>query len=128
MRYLPSFILSLLFSLPILSQNINPLATKDFEAQQKWVDSVYHSMTLKEKVGQLYMVQVFSSQDEKTKQSIIKQIKEHHIGGLIYSKGGPVRQAKLNNELQAASKLPLLIGMDAEWGLSMRLDSTYAFP
>ncbi|WP_412984908.1 glycoside hydrolase family 3 N-terminal domain-containing protein [Pontimicrobium sp. IMCC45349] len=128
MRYLPSFILSLLFSLPILSQNINPLVSKDFEAQQKWVDSVYHSMTLKEKVGQLYMVQVFSSQDEKTKQSIIKQIKEHHIGGLIYSKGGPVRQAKLNNELQAASKLPLLIGMDAEWGLSMRLDSTYAFP
>mgnify|MGYP000982976759 CR=1 FL=1 len=39
-----------------------------------------------------------------------------------------MRQARLNNELQAASKIPLLIGMDAEWGLSMRLDSTYAFP
>ena len=46
----------------------------------------------------------------------------------IYSKGGPVRQAHLNNELQSASKIPLLVGMDAEWGLSMRLDSTYAFP
>src|SRR5690606_35537856 len=44
------------------------------------------------------------------------------------SKGGPVRQAKLNNELQAASQTPLLIGMDAEWGLSMRLDSTFSFP
>ena len=47
---------------------------------------------------------------------------------IIYSKGGPVRQAHLNNELQSASKIPLLVGMDAEWGLSMRLDSTYAFP
>lgn len=106
----------------------NPLQTKDFEAQRKWVDSVYASMTLKEKVGQLFVVQVFSNQDEATKNVIIKLIKEQKIGGLIYSKGGPVRQAKLDNELQSISKLPLLIGMDAEWGLNMRLDSTYAFP
>jgi beta-glucosidase-like glycosyl hydrolase/CubicO group peptidase (beta-lactamase class C family) len=109
-------------------QITNPLLTEDHEAQEKWVDSVYQSMSINEKVGQLYMVQVFSSQDEKTKQSIISQIKEYHLGGIIYSKGGPVRQARLNNELQAASKLPMLIGMDAEWGLNMRLDSTYAFP
>jgi len=112
-----------------ISQNNNhPLLTKNFEAQQKWVDSIYSNMTIEQKVGQLYMVQVFSNQDEKTKNTIVKLIKEQHIGGLIYSKGGPIRQAKLNNELQAISKIPLLIGMDAEWGLSMRLDSTYAFP
>lgn len=109
-------------------QSTNPLLTSDVESQQKWVDSVYLSMSLNEKVGQLYMVQVYSSQDEKTKQDIISQIKDYHLGGIIYSKGGPVRQAKLNNELQAVSKIPMLIGMDAEWGLSMRLDSTYAFP
>ncbi|MFY0714294.1 serine hydrolase [Seonamhaeicola sp. NFXS20] len=108
--------------------NSNPLLSEDVEAQKKWVDSIYSSMTLKEKVGQLYMVQVMSNQDLATKNKIIKLIKEHHIGGVIYSNGGPVRQAKLNNELQSASKVPLLIGMDAEWGLSMRLDSTYAFP
>jgi beta-glucosidase-like glycosyl hydrolase/CubicO group peptidase (beta-lactamase class C family) len=106
----------------------NPLLTNDVEAQTKWVDSLYNTLSLKEKVGQLYMIQVFSNQDAKTKNAVIKQIRQHHIGGLIYSKGGPVRQAKLNNELQAISKLPLLIGMDAEWGLNMRLDSTYAFP
>ncbi|MCB0434009.1 MAG: beta-N-acetylglucosaminidase, partial [Mangrovimonas sp.] len=49
-------------------------------------------------------------------------------GGIIFSKGGPYRQAKLTNTFQEASKVKLLIGMDAEWGLSMRLDSTYAFP
>lgn len=106
----------------------NPLITADVESQQKWVDSIYNSMTLEEKVGQLYMVQVMSNQDDETKNKIINLIRNHHIGGIIYSNGGPVRQAKLNNELQALSKLPLLIGMDAEWGLEMRLDSTYAFP
>lgn len=121
-------IFSLAFFTGFSQQTVSPLLTQDYEAQQKWVDSVYQSMSLNEKVGQLYMVQVFSSQDEKTKQSIIHQIKNYHLGGIIYSKGGPVRQARLNNELQAASKLPMLIGMDAEWGLNMRLDSTYAFP
>ena len=106
----------------------SPLDTLDKIQQKSWVDSIYSSLSLKEKIGQLYMIQVFSDQDKVTKKSILSQIKNHNIGGLIYSKGGPVRQAHLNNELQAASKTPLLVGMDAEWGLSMRLDSTYAFP
>ena len=106
----------------------NPLQTTDAEAQKKWVDSIYNSMTLKERVGQLYMVQVMSNQNSVIKDRVIKLVQDHHIGGIIYSNGGPKRQARLNNELQAISKLPMLIGMDAEWGLSMRLDSTYAFP
>ncbi|MGE5943845.1 MAG: glycoside hydrolase family 3 protein, partial [Flavobacteriales bacterium] len=106
----------------------NPLLTNDAEAQQKWVDSVYASMSLNEKVGQLFMVQVMSNQDSITKNKIVELVRDYHIGGIIYSLGGPGRQAKLNNELQSISKLPMLIGMDAEWGLSMRLDSTYAFP
>ncbi|MHA7844582.1 MAG: glycoside hydrolase family 3 N-terminal domain-containing protein [Winogradskyella sp.] len=106
----------------------NPLLTKDVAQQQKWVDSIYNSMSLKERVGQLFMVQVFSKNTEKANTKIVDLIKDAHIGGVIYSNGGPYRQAKLNNLLQAASKVPLLVGMDAEWGLSMRLDSTYAFP
>ena len=106
----------------------NPLLVKDVASQKKWVDSLYASMSLKERVGQLYMVQVMSNQDAATKNKVVNLIKDYHIGGIIYSNGGPNRQARLNNELQALSKLPLLVGMDAEWGLSMRLDSTYAFP
>ena len=106
----------------------HPLVTQDAEQQQKWVDSTYNSMSLKERVGQLFMVQAFSNKDLKHKNEIVSLIKKQHIGGIIYSKGGPYRQARLNNELQAASKIPLLVGMDAEWGLNMRLDSTYAFP
>ncbi|MDA9125721.1 serine hydrolase [Flavobacteriaceae bacterium] len=118
-----------IFSLSLFAQeSVSPLDTFDVELQKTWVDSTYNALSLKEKIGQLYMVQVFSNQDQATKKSILNQITVNHIGGVIYSNGGPVRQAQLNNELQAASKIPLLVGMDAEWGLSMRLDSTYAFP
>ncbi len=106
----------------------NPLQSKDSIQQQKWVDTLYNSMSIEERIGQLFMVQVFSNKGKTHESGIAKLIKNQHIGGLIYSNGGPIRQARLNNELQAASKIPLLVGMDAEWGLSMRLDSTYAFP
>jgi beta-glucosidase-like glycosyl hydrolase/CubicO group peptidase (beta-lactamase class C family) len=115
--------------LGIHSQQINPLLVNDdLEGQQKWVDSIYDNMALQEKVGQLFMVDVFSSYPKSKTDKINDLIKNYHIGGIIFSKGGPMRQAKLNNQYQDLSKVPLLIGMDAEWGLAMRLDSTYAFP
>ncbi len=111
------------------SQDNNPLIVKkDFVNQKKWVDSIYDHMTLEEKMGQLFMADIFSS-DPKSKTDKIKDlITNYHLGGIIFSKGGPLRQAKLNNEFQSLAKVPLMIGMDAEWGLAMRLDSTYAFP
>ncbi len=112
------------------SQQINPLLVDDseLESQMQWVDSIYGNMSLQEKVGQLFMVDVFSS-DPKSKTDKIKAlIQDYYIGGIIFSKGGPVRQAKLNNEFQDLAKTKLLIGMDAEWGLAMRLDSTFAYP
>ncbi|MFV8225789.1 glycoside hydrolase family 3 N-terminal domain-containing protein [Christiangramia aquimixticola] len=122
-----SFLLLLLISFSGFAQSKSPLFTKDYPAQRKWVDSVYQSLDLKEKVGQLFMASIWSRNDNEA-DSIRKLIKEHHIGGLIFSKGGPVKQAQLTNEFQKMSRVPLLIGMDAEWGLAMRLDSTYALP
>jgi len=109
------------------SQNYDygPLITKDSVKQKQWVDSVYYQMSLEEKIGQLFMVDVFS---ESPRKNIEELIEKYHIGGVIFSKGGPYRQARLNNKYQNLSKYPLLIAMDAEWGLAMRLDSTYAFP
>ncbi|SIQ78655.1 glycoside hydrolase family 3 N-terminal domain-containing protein [Maribacter ulvicola] len=106
----------------------NPLVTKDSTHQQRWVDDQYAQMSLDQKLGQLFMVSVASNQSKQSTDGIKKLIAQESLGGIIFSKGGPVRQAKLTNDYQAASKIPLLIGMDAEWGLSMRLDSTYAFP
>lgn len=124
------FLMLSLFAFPksASSQQPNPLITVDFAEQRKWVDSIYNQMSLQEKVGQLFMVDVFSNQSEAEFDKIRKLIEEEQIGGVIFSKGGPKRQAKLNNEFQEISKTPLLIGMDAEWGLGMRLDSTFSLP
>ena len=122
-------LLNFLFVFPLLAQRqASPLIAKDYVEQRQWVDSIYNNMSLEEKVGQLFMVDIFSSQGEPAANKIKKLIEDYHIGGLIFSKGGPQRQAKMNNEFQGLAEVPLLIGMDAEWGLAMRLDSTYAFP
>ncbi|MEA1787395.1 glycoside hydrolase family 3 N-terminal domain-containing protein [Arenibacter sp. GZD96] len=122
------FIFIFLFSFLLVKGQQNPLITKDTLAQQIWVDDTYASLSLDEKIGQLFMVMVASEQEKAQTDKIKTLVQNHHLGGVIFSKGGPVRQGKLTNELQSVSKIPLLIGMDAEWGLAMRLDSTYAFP
>jgi beta-glucosidase-like glycosyl hydrolase/CubicO group peptidase (beta-lactamase class C family) len=94
----------------------------------RWVDSLYNTMTLEEKFGQLFMVAAYSNKDSAHSNAIEKLILDYKIGGLIFFQGGPVRQAKLTNRFQSKSKIPLFIGSDAEWGLGMRLDSTYRYP
>ncbi|MES2575997.1 MAG: glycoside hydrolase family 3 N-terminal domain-containing protein [Bacteroidota bacterium] len=111
----------------IKSSNIPTLFELSPEGN-KWVDSVYNAMTLEEKFGQLFMVAAYSNKDTVHFKGIDKLIQESKIGGLIFFQGGPVRQVKLSNRFQSKSKIPLFIGSDAEWGLSMRLDSTYRYP
>ncbi len=101
---------------------------KDSEAETHWADSIYNQMTLQEKVGQLFMVAAYSNKDSNHINAIEKLIKDQKIGGVIFFQGGPLRQANLTNRYQAKSKIPLFVGIDAEWGLSMRLDSTYRYP
>jgi beta-glucosidase-like glycosyl hydrolase/CubicO group peptidase (beta-lactamase class C family) len=93
-----------------------------------WVDSVFSTMTDDQKIGQLIMGMAYSNQGEAHAQQLERQIANYHLGSLIFMQGGPVRQAKLTNRLQAKSKIPMLIAIDGEHGLSMRLDSTIAFP
>lgn len=129
MRQFALILLCFCFQVHTAQEIVNhPLQTEDIIQQKQWVDSLYNSLTIEEKIGQLYMVQVMSNNSEKVNNDVVQLIRKQHIGGVIFSNGGPYRQARLNNLLQAASKIPLLVGMDAEWGLSMRLDSTYAFP
>src|SRR5690606_8336295 len=125
--FLPVTIL-LLTASGMYAQPQDPLATTDYEQQRAWVDSIYTNMSLQEKVGQLFMVDIFSNRSRAETNRIKKLISDQHIGGVIFSKGGPRQQAKLHNEFQELAKTPLLIGMDAEWGLAMRLDSTFALP
>ena len=122
-------LLSLLISEVNAQKSFDPLLVTDEELEQSiWVDSIYSSMTLKEKVGQLFVIQAFSNKNKNHKDNIINIIKNNNIGGIIFSKGSAHKQVDLTNDFQSESSIPLLIGMDAEWGLNMRLDSTFSFP
>ncbi len=96
--------------------------------EAKWVDSVYNSLTFDERVGQLFMVAAYSNKDTAHTNSIERLIRKYKIGGLIFFQGGPVRQARLTNRYQSLAKTPMFIGIDAEWGLAMRLDSVGRYP
>lgn len=98
------------------------------EVKSAWADSVFQSLSLEERIGQLFMVAAYSNKDAAHEREISNLIKKHHIGGLIFFQGGPERQVNMYNRLQAVSKTPLWIGVDGEWGLSMRLDSTITYP
>jgi len=122
-------LLSLLISEVNAQKSFDPLLVTDEELEQSiWVDSIYSSMTLKEKVGQLFVIQAFSNKNKNHKDNIINIIRNNNIGGIIFSKGSVHKQVDLTNDFQSESSIPLLIGMDAEWGLNMRLDSTFSFP
>lgn len=98
------------------------------EAETKWVDSIYNQFTFEEKVGQLFMVAAYSNKDAAHVAEIEKLVRDYRIGGLIFFQGGPKRQSRLSNQYQSLAKVPLFIGIDAEWGMSMRLDSTFRYP
>ncbi|MCX6294515.1 MAG: serine hydrolase, partial [Bacteroidetes bacterium] len=93
-----------------------------------WADSVFKSLSPDERIAQLFMVAAYSNKDKAHVKEIKELVDKYKIGGLIFFQGGPVRQAVLSNCYQSCSKVPLLIAMDAEWGLAMRLDSTTKFP
>lgn len=96
--------------------------------KMKWVDSVFNSLSNDEKIAQLFMVAAYSNKDQEHIDHLDSLINHYNIGGLIFFQGGPIRQAKLTNHYQNISKTPLMVSIDAEWGLAMRLDSTMKFP
>ncbi len=112
------FLFSWCFSLTLSAQS----------DKNRWVDSVFNSLSVNERIGQMFMV-TLSSQDET---SVLKEIEDdvesHRIGGIIFTNFSLLNQAKLTNRFQQSTEVPLLIAQDGEWGLGMSLDSTIQFP
>jgi beta-N-acetylhexosaminidase len=96
--------------------------------QNHWVDSVYDKMSRRQRVAQLFFVRAHTNLGKKYEDSVADVIESQQVGGLVFFQGGPVRQADLINRYQQISKVPLLIAMDGEWGVGMRLDSTISYP
>lgn len=98
------------------------------DVNNHWVDSVFRKMTPEERIGQLVFVAAYSNRGPKQIMHITDLIRKYKIGGLIFFQGTPDKQAVLENFYQSQSKVPLIIAMDAEWGLHMRLKHTIHFP
>jgi len=100
----------------------------DVYQEKKWVDSVMNSLSPDERISQLFMIRTYSNKDRRYYDSISQLIMKYNLGGLTFFQGSPVRQAELINYWQNLAKTPIMISIDAEWGLAMRLDSVTAFP
>ena len=95
---------------------------------RQWVDSVMATLSLKEKVGQLFIYTIAPQTNESNRNLLRKVVKEYKVGGLLFSGGLMQNQVTLTNEAQKMADVPLLITFDGEWGLSMRLKGTPVFP
>lgn len=95
----------------------------------RWVDSVFNSLTPEEQVAQLFMVRAHSNRGEAYIDSVAGVIEREQLGGIVLFQGGPIGHAQVINRYQRISKVPLLIALDGEWGLGMRMpDSTVSYP
>ena len=93
-----------------------------------WVDSLMRALTPDQRAAQLFMVAAYSNRQRIDEDSVSTLVQQYGIGGLIFFQGGPVRQAKLLNRYQGQARVPLLVALDGEWGVGMRLDSIEKFP
>ncbi len=101
-----------------------------FVAQKKkqWVDSVFNRLTPRERLGQLMMIGVYTHLPDTHRVNLTKIIKKYQIGGLICMRGYVDKQIQWTNQFQKLTKVPIMMGMDAEWGLGMRLKNMMDFP
>lgn len=126
-------VLALVAALVLLpaKARIEPLllhkASQDEHCRQ-WVDSVYGRMSLKERVGQLFVYTIAPVQTKRNKQLLRDVVHTYKVGGLLFSGGRMQNQVLLTNDAQRMAKVPLMITFDGEWGLSMRLKGTPVFP
>ena len=129
-RFIATLIISI-FSLPLYvsaQTTATPTADNLFpNANLRWVDSVFNTLSVDEKIGQLMMPRGNYSYEYDTAR-FNKIVRDYHVGGFVLFRNRPTAQALMVNKLQAMSRVPMLIGMDMEWGLEMRLDSTVRFP
>lgn len=129
-RYFTLVSLIILCSFVAVAQTNRKVSEKEILKKQHWVDSIYKSLDDTERIGQLFMAQAFSNgkTGPGSVDSIAALIQGHRIGGIIFMQGTPEKQAYLNNLYQRMVNVPLLVAMDAEWGLGMRLTGAKDLP
>ncbi|MBN2746773.1 MAG: serine hydrolase [Bacteroidales bacterium] len=96
--------------------------------KSQWVDSVFQTLTLDEKIGQLFMIRAHSNLSAKYHNQVKAQVDSFKVGGVCFFQGTPFKQKQLTSVYNSVSKIPLFVAIDGEWGIGMRLDSVIDFP
>ncbi len=109
--------------LPLKGQYIYPNAQKS----AIWADSVLKTLNFEQQIAQKLMVPAWT-RNAQLSQEVIDAVTQYQVGGIIFFQGTPQTHIMALNYLQQETKIPLLIGMDAEWGPAMRLDHVPKFP
>ncbi len=132
------FVFSALFVCLIQLSGVNTLLAQNYseyifeqsdeEKMNRWVDSVYLSLSTKDLLAQLIMPVVYPSANAQELAEQVKSIKTNKWGGILYQKGLLAEQLEMNTHLQQASSTPMLIALDGEWGLYMRLKDAPRYP
>jgi len=123
---------TLFFGLLCCLQLLAPaLAQSDYRSRltrEQWVDSVFASLTPDQRIAQLMVIRAHSNLGPEHVAKVMSDIQLYNVGALCFFQGGPVRQAVLTNQYQQTAQTPLMVTIDGEWGLGMRLDSVTKFP
>lgn len=129
-RHMLSYLgLCLLAILPSLAQRPTILeSVRDTAECRRWVESRMEKLTLKQKVGQLFVHTIPNEYTQYNRNRLRKVIEEYGVGGVLFSSGEVEKQVRLTNYMQELSEIPLLVTFDGEWGLAMRLKDTPGFP
>ncbi|AZA92178.1 beta-hexosaminidase [Chryseobacterium nakagawai] len=123
-----------LFIAALISPRINAqyqpknTSKEDMKKAQQWVEKTYKNLSQDEKLGQLFIVALYTNKGEDYINQIRNIVANDKIGGLILMQDDAAREINLVNEFQQKSKIPLMIGMDAEWGLFQRIATAHKFP
>ncbi|WP_162073486.1 glycoside hydrolase family 3 protein [Chryseobacterium fistulae] len=122
-------IICLLMSSNIMAQyQPKDFSPTDLQKAHQWVEKTYQSLSQDEKLGQLFIVALYTNKGENEINNVRNIVINDKIGGLILMQDDAAREINLVNEFQQKSKVPLMIGMDAEWGLFQRIATAHKFP
>ena len=121
-----ALILTLITYIPVKSQNIDPPFLKYMN--HPWVDSVMKTLTIDQQIAQCIWIAGYSNSDISHEVEVTDIIRKYGVGGIVFFQGTASKQTELTNFYQKISKVPLIIALDAEWGVGMRLENVSKFP
>lgn len=131
LRFMAAWLLATAFTgIPLAAQSVYQANLDETTPEEAaWVDAVFNSLSPDERLGQLFMMRAHSNLGADHVAAVEQFIREHHVGGLCFFQGSPEAQVALTNRYQSISKVPLMISIDGEWGLGMRMkETTISYP